>query len=502
MRLPFPTHIPLQKALLFAFVLCAVQQLEHTELLFSGLTFSFIFISTLAFNAAGGFSRPSGAYIFWFATLAGLIGLVWKAVLGEPAHTNLEMPDLTIAAYNASVLAMLGAVLLTRRWVVKSKGIGGLLHSESIDLGQASLGCMAFAILLIPLGSLLPSGGGSLISIIYRLNLSFPLGIILGVLHTIRRTHGRHSLNMLTFGAMVFLFLYGGMATFSKQGLFSPIVCWLIPACCARYRLKFRHIVVLGAFSIVAFTILTPLSEVGRSSVPETYGTNERIVYAFTLASHPIELRKQFLGNPMIDRSDPLVMRGGYFDTNQGLFDRLTMMPIDSGLIAYSERGHYLGFSPVVDNVENWFPHFILPHKVVPVNGNFYAHEIGGLLSANDSTTGISFSPASELYHWEGWFGFFALGPLLWGLLFFVSDFVSGDLRVYPWGLLLVLVFAHVAPELGIGGAIGFVWLGNVSVIAAALFSTQIAPVLGALFGGQPSLAHENSLVPALADTA
>jgi hypothetical protein len=492
----------LQRAFIFAIALFGVQQLEHTELLFSALVFAFILISTLAFNFAGGFSRPSGAYIFWFVTLAGLVGLIWKAVLGEPAHTNLEMPDVTMAAYAACALAMLAAVLLSRRWSRNSRGIGGLLHSESIDLGQASLGCMAFAVLLIPLGAILPSGGGSLVSIIYRLNLSFPLGIILGVLHTIRRTQGRHSLNMLTFGAMVFLFLYGGMASFSKQGLFSPIVCWLIPACCARYQLKPRHIIVLVSFSILAFMVLTPLSEVGRALVPESYNTNQRIVFAFTLASHPVELRKQSLGNPIVDRSDPLNMRSGYFDTNQGLFDRLTMMPIDSGLIAYSESGHYLGFSPVIDNMENWLPHFILPNKVVPVNGNYYAHEIGGLLSANDSTTGISFSAVSELFHWEGWFGIFVLGPFLWGLLFFVSDFVSGDLRVYPWGLLLVLIFAHLAPEGGIGGAINFVWLGNVSVIAAALFSTQIAPILGALFGGQPNHAPEPSLVPVLPETA
>jgi hypothetical protein len=406
------------------------------------------------------------------------------------------MPDVTMAAYDASVLAMLAAVLLTRRWVRHSKGIGGWLHSDAFDLGQASLGCMAFAILLLPIGAILPSGGGSILSIIYRLNLSFPLGIILGVLHTIRRTQGRHSLNLLTFAAMVFIFLYGGMATFSKQGMFSPIICWLIPACCARYRLKLRHIVVLVTFGILSFMVLTPLSEVGRASVPETYDGNQRVVYSIGLAMHPAKLRKEYLGNPMIDRSDPLSVRGGYFDTNEGLFDRLTMMPIDSGLIAYSERGHYLGFAPLLDNIENWVPHFLLPNKVNPVNGNFYAHEIGGLLAADDFSTGISFSPASELFHWGGWFGLFVVGPLIWGLLFFVSDFISGDLRVYPWGLLMVLIFGHVAPEMGAGGAINFVWLGNASVIAAALFCTQFAPILGALFGGQPNPAAEGALLP------
>ena len=488
----------MQKAFIFAVALFCVQQLEHTELLFSALAFAFILISTVAFNLAGGFSRPSGAYIFWFVTLAGLVGLIWKAILGEPAHTNLEMPDVTMAAYDASVLAMLAAVLLARRWTRNSKGIGGLLHSESVDLGQASLGCMAFAILLIPISAILPGGSGSIISIIYRLNLSFPLGIMLSVLHTIRRTNGRHSINLLTFAAMIFLFVYGGLATYSKQGLFSPMVCWLIPACAMRYRLRLGHIIALASFGILAFTVLTPLSEVGRGTVPEAYGTNERILYSITLMSHPFRLHREYVNNPMVDRTDPLMMRGGYYDTNQGLFDRLTMMPIDSGLIAYSERGHYMGLSPVLDNMENWFPHFILPNKVNPVTGNYYAHEIGGLLGADDFSTGISFSPASELFHWGGWFGLLVLGPLLWGLLFFVSDFISGDMRVYPWGLLLVLIFGHVAPELGIGGAINFVWLGNASVIAAALFSTQIAPILGALFGGQPERAPEGSLVPAL----
>jgi hypothetical protein len=334
------------------------------------------------------------------------------------------------------------------------------------------------------------------VSFIYRLNLTLPLGIILGVLSTIRKTRGRHSLNLLTAAAMMFMFIFGGLTTFSKQGLFAPIVCWLIPACCARYRLRLRHIVVLSGFGLAAVTVLAPLSEVGRANVPETAGTYDRVIYAVSLVSHPVKLRKQAGVGETVTRSD-YGMRTGYYDTNQGLFDRLTMMPIDSGLIAYTERGHQLGPDPIIQNFENWFPHFILPNKVVPVTGNFYAHEIGGLLGANDFSTGISFSPTSELFHWEGWFGLLVLGPALWGLLFLVSDYICGDLRVYPWGLILVLIFGHVAPELGMGGAINYTWLGNASVLAVALFSTQIAPIIGSFFAGQPQPIIDRSLLAA-----
>lgn len=479
---------------MFAGILFVVQQMEHTQIMFSLLVFFFILISTLAFNFAGGFSRPSGAYIFWFVSLVVLVGVLWKAVLGEPAETNLEMPLVTMAAYDASMVAMLAAVLLTRPFTRESKGIGGLLHSERTNLEYASLGCMAFAVLLIPAASVLPSAGESIVAIIYRLNLTFPLGIILGVLYTVRKTQGRHSLNLLTAGAMVFMFIFGGFVTFSKQGLFAPAVCWLIPACCLRFRLHLKHLIALAAFSVVSVTLLGPYSEVGRANVPEAAGTYDRILFGISLLSHPSKLRKDAGVGEYIQRTD-YGMRGGYYDTNQGLFDRLTMMPIDSGLIAYTERGHQLGKEPMLANFENWLPHFILPDKPVPIGGNYYAHEIGGLLAADDFSTGISFSPTSELFHWEGWFGLLVLGPVLWGLLFFVSDYVSGDLRIYPWGLILVLAFGHVAPELGMGGAINFVWLGSVSVIGAALFSTQIAPILGSFFAGQEKPVLNRSLL-------
>lgn len=487
MRLPFPTHISLQKATVFAAALFVVQQIEHTQLIFSGLIFFFILISTLAFNAAGGFSRPSGAYIFWFVTLVVLIGVLGKAFLGEPAETNLEMPVVTMATYGASVIAMWAAVVITRPFTRNSKGIGGLLQSERVNLEYASLGCMVFAVLMIPLGRILPTGSGSIVSFIYRLNLTMPLGIILGVLSTVRKTRGRHSINLLTGAAMIFLFVFGGLVTFSKQGLLTPLACWIIPACASRYRLRLRHIVVLVGFGISAFWILGPLSEVGRSTVPLTADTYERVVFAISLMTHPTKLRKDAGVGEIVVRSE-YGMRAGYYDKNEGFLDRLTMMPIDSGLIAYTVQGHQLGMDPVIQNFENWFPHFILPHKVAPVTGNFYAHEIGGLLSADDFTTGISFSPTSELFHWEGWFGLLVLGPFLWGILFLVSDFICGDLRVYPWGLVLVLMFGHIAPEMGMGGAINYTWLGNASVVAVALFSTLVAPIIGSFFAGQPTV--------------
>ena len=49
--------------LIFSALLVLVQLLEGTDPRYSGLVFCFFMLSTFAFNVAGGFTRPSGAYI-------------------------------------------------------------------------------------------------------------------------------------------------------------------------------------------------------------------------------------------------------------------------------------------------------------------------------------------------------------------------------------------------------------------------------------------------------
>jgi hypothetical protein len=106
-------------------------------------------------------------------------------------------------------------------------------------------------------------------------------------------------------------------------------------------------------------------------------------------------------------------------------------------------------------------------------------------LAADDVTTGISFSPVAEAYHCEGWGGIFWVLPLIWVILFSSVDFVVGDMAKYPWGLLVVVWFAHAAPEQLLGGMIYFIGYGNFGMMLAIFMVTRIAPILGALFTGR-----------------
>jgi hypothetical protein len=106
-RLPFPERVPLAPVCFFATVLCLLQLYQGTAAAFSLCSFLFIIVSALAFNMAGGLTRPSGGYIFFFVVLGVLIGLVWKAVLGEPADSNLAVPMITIEVYLCAACSLL-----------------------------------------------------------------------------------------------------------------------------------------------------------------------------------------------------------------------------------------------------------------------------------------------------------------------------------------------------------------------------------------------------------
>jgi hypothetical protein len=489
MRLPFPIRIPVEKALIFAGLVFMAQMMEGTSLIFAVLFFAFIMLSVLAFNFAGGFSRASGTYVFWFALLTCIIGGLWKIVLAEPADSNLSSPEATMLVYVLSMAGIIGALFLSRRMVRGARGFVAVVGADKVNLGLASLGCLLGNELTVFANILLPGGSGTLVNIINQENIFLPLAVLLGTVHTIRISGGRRSVNVVTLISGTLIFVFGGLISYSKQGMFTPFVCWAVAAASQRYRLRPWQVGLLIGFCIYSVTILSPLSQVGRQLVPEGAGAAERLELSIDLLSHPIRLRAAYV--QAIELGGPGESVAGfaksYFNSPQGLLDRLTIIQTDDRLITYTLQGHTDGYQRFIYYFINWVPHFILPNKerFAPPGGagagNYYAHEMGGLLSPDDFSTGISFTPSAEGFHMEGWFGLMVMVPFVWTLLFTTVDLVCGDLRLSPFGLMAAVYFAHVAPESLLSGLVQFVWAGNIALIIAIVFCAYFAPVLGAL---------------------
>jgi hypothetical protein len=474
-RIPFPERIPINRVAIFVVVLFAIQRLEGTALYFAFGCAVFILIAAFAFNAAGGLTRASGAYVFFYSVLVVIVGISYKAFLGEPAQSNLLAPRSDIEAYVGSIAAMYAAVIVSRRFSRKTGLLQNILKESRMY--RASVGCIAFGVAGGFAIALLGESGTKLQTAFDQLNQLIPLGIIIGVIYEIRRSGGTHSLNLPVVVGGIYMFINGGLIFFSKEAMLLPFLCWLLPACALRLRLSAWQVLAAFLFVFFFFRYLTPYAQYGRNQVPEFAPLGQRIDVSITLTEHLDETRKLYN-----EAQDEIVGSRGlsaYYNTPQGFWERLQMVSADDKLIEVTDEGKVFGLLPIKLAFINVVPHFIWPNKPGMNVGNVYAHEITGENQGEgDVTTGISFSPTAEAYHLEKWVGVLVLAPLLWCMLFIEFDSLFGDLRATPWGLLALALITHVAPEGGLSNMIYLLSFGVEALVFSAFFATWFAPLL------------------------
>jgi hypothetical protein len=459
----------------FAGILCAIQQFQGTNSTFSLLCFFYIVVAAIAFNLAGGFTRTSGAFIFFNATLGVIVGLCVKVYVGEAADTNLYVPLLTMSVYLAGMCMMLVAVYLSKRLSTKRALLGRMVTDSNLQ--TATVGCLAAGILIFIAGRSLPSGNGTVLSALNQLNRFFPLAVILGVINTIRRSGGTRCVNLPVLIASGIMFVLG-VLTYSKEGMFAPFASFLLAAASQRYKLS-RFQIVGGILGIVfMFQYMVPYSQYGRNYREESGDVN--IETSLSLLANLPYVRQQFLETSAGSYEERVL---GYYNNPQGFFDRLQMISIDDALNNVTQQSGTYGIYPVVVALENVVPHFIWKDKPVMLAGNIYAHEVG-LLGEEDETTGISFSSTASAFHLLGWKGVFLLAPAVWFCLFTIFDSLCGDTRKTPWGLLVLVLYAHAAPEGDVGAIIYMCVYTVIAIVFAAVLGSYLMPVIGTFFIG------------------
>ena len=242
MRLPFPERFPLPPVILCASVLAALQQIQGTSLAFTTYSFLFIVIATITFNLAGGFTRPSGSYVFFYAVL----GIFYKAYLGEAGDTNLRSPVQTMRVFTGGISAMLLAVFVSRRISRKHPLLGNLLKTK--DMKNAAVGCFTVGLALSATGYFFEHQDGSFLSAISQLNRFYQMAIIIGTLHIIRKTGGSSAFSV---AVITYVAVSAGLGalSFSKEGMFTPFLCWLVAASSMRFNVRLYQIGI-GAFLV------------------------------------------------------------------------------------------------------------------------------------------------------------------------------------------------------------------------------------------------------------
>jgi hypothetical protein len=479
MRLSLPERVSIQKTFILAAVIAGVEQYQKTGFAFSLLFVGFIMTSAVAFNIAGGFSRVVGAYIFWFALLVPGVGVVWKSVLGEPADSNLKAPLLTLSAYLVSMVVLIMVAILTAKIDLRRIGISA--KAPEINYILSGLGCLLIWMSIIFSANFFGAYIPGFYSAMRQIDLFRPLAIVLSTIGVIKASDGRRSLNLVNTITMLSL-IWDGMLIASKQSMLTPLVCWLVAATYMKLKLTLSRTICILIGATLSFTVFSTLSQ-ARDLLPDDASYGERVdivIHELTHYSETVAHNKQS------GVQDITTLSHHYYDTEQNaLIGRMSMISPDDAFFNYASTVPNMGLGSIATDFQGLIPNFMLSTRKVGFGaGNFYAHEIGGYLAPDDDTTGISFSPIPEAYHLAGWAGIVFIMPAIWILLFLSIDFVCGDLKKAPWALMVIVYFAHAAPESLISGLVYYIGYGNFGMVVAIISCTRLAPVLGTLLYG------------------
>ncbi|ADW67825.1 hypothetical protein [Granulicella tundricola] len=484
MRLPIPDRFPPKQVILFAVCLFVAQVLEGTSLTFALLLFVYVLLAGLAFNLAGGIAYPSGAWIFFTATLTCLIGFTYKVLLGQPGESHLRAPLVTMSAYCIGMAGMAAAAYVCTAIRPREGLLANLVVGERMK--QAAIGCFIFGTIgtfaslatntADSVGAATSSGVTTAFA---QLNHFVQMAIILGTTYQIAHSKGKSSTNWIVWCAGLLLFFFG-VASYSKEGMFVSLLSWLVPCIAMRFDFSKKQLISGVCVLVFMFYYLVPFSQYGRRSRGDAQGLLASALIAGQYLTHLEETRKLYLEAPDVtDLGD----QPHLYDTSEGFFDRLQMIAWDDLLIDYTQTNQTIGFGAIGDSFLNVIPHFIWANKPVYGQANLYGRQLG-FLSEDDTTTGISFSPVGDGFYQGSWIGVGFVLPLLMLFMFLVADSLSGDVRKAPWGLLFIAISAHYAPE---GMLVGVVWmatLGAEVIIFSALLSAYVLPRIIILLSG------------------
>ncbi len=472
MYIPYPRRIEYAHAGIAAAVLSGVLLWEGNALSLCAIVFAQIMVSTFGFNIAGGLSSPAGSYIFFITILTGTLGTVVKAVLNEPLVENVEYAGKTLLVYLVGTCALIGAIKLSQYFRPSRPFLqAGLTRGNT---SRVVAGCF-FLTAVIPLAIQALSSNsdsGSTASLVRQLNLAAPLGILIAVYQRVRFTNGRSSFTVLAFVIAVYSTVTG-LLGYSKEGIFYPTFAWILAAAAARLRVNLVTIFITAALVSAGMLILVPFSQYGRSYRDQ--GASK----AIELLSHPLETREAAIALEVQEQN----LNYRWFRKSQGLFDRLTLVPIDAGLVSRTDQVGPIGLRNVFIYLENIVPHFLAPNKPDLLSGNEYAHELG-MLSDADRTTGISFSPFAEAYHLAGWVGLLFVMPALQFIMLVIIQWAAGTVDETPWSLFYIVAFGHVAAEGGLTLPVYMSAAGTIALVVTALTMIYLAPLLGTFIIG------------------
>ena len=472
--------------LLFTTLLFVGEIATGTDIFFALLMALFLVLFTGAVNRGGGLYYASGAYIFFNGVLLVILGMTYKVFLLEPAESHLQAPITTMLVYCGGMASMWLAVAASKKLTPRRGLLSSFVSQQTMM--QSAIGCFLLGNFFIVIFGGSYQGAGSVGAAISETNRFPQFAIMLATTYEIRVSNGRRAWNWVVITELIILFGLGVISS-SKEGMFLGPVTWMVTAIAAGYNFKPRLLIVAGSFAFFMLYYMVPYSQYVRNFRDKegSRAANQAVALEYIFRLN--DVRELYL----TEYEDPTIYTRGphLYDRSQGLVDRLTAIAMDDALVDRTAQGFVFGLWPTYHGVLNTVPTFLWKNKPQFFTGNEYGRELG-VLSVDDLSTGIAFSPEADVFHQAKWFGIFVVMPLVCFVYFLANDSFAGSVKDSPWPLLLVILATHLAPEGGIDTILLQVVEGSIGIMFMALVIRYVLPLgVRVMTGGEKTVVRK-----------
>ena len=229
-----------------------------------------------------------------------------------------------------------------------------------------------------------------------------------------------------------------GMLSASKEGILTPLLCWLVVVASSRHRFSLYGILGLAAVLFIAWTYVYPFSQNARDPIRAANNVTEKVDLIIDYFQDPTQFADV---NSSYSKSSEF----GLESSKVSIIARYSTLPSIDMLIDADFKLGYTGVERYLPVLVSVVPHALWPNKPHAITSNELGHKAGFAMSANDTTTGIAIGSPALFFDLGGWLALIVYTLLCFALFFFAAIRLVGKSTSSVWGLVLIGTEANMA---------------------------------------------------------
>ena len=431
MRIPCPISLPLIQVFLFLCALLSLQLVEGTDPYFAVLMMMAQVFGVMAFNALGGMSHVAGSFCL-FSLLANVtVPEIAHSIVGQPGDFRL-LASLKVAAVCAIFYASFYAAA---RFLVLLPHPRPFLDRVNFSLSELRALSWIAAILFVSLQFVAASAevknGSALAALLHFYPVLDPLSVILATYVCLKTTQGRSAMNW-ELAVILAAATVPGFLGASKEGMLTPMFCWLIVCGTFGYRFTRPQVAVLAGLLGVVWFFVYPYSQDARDAVRGAPSFSERISTIVAYFRDPSDFANA------ADPIDPTENEYGRSAARLNIVQRFSLLKANGMLVNSDDHEGFTGIDRYLPAFLEIIPHFLWPDRPDPISSNELGHKAGFRLQRSDTTTGIAIASPALFYDIGGWLALPVYTFLGFELFFYALRCMVGKAAQSVWGLMLI----------------------------------------------------------------